>query len=177
MKGTDITEAFEVHHINEELAVQLLPKYYVRSTQQTRRNSPFTFHENDFYCTLKRNVRDALKTIPHHQVTGAIRRSKCITDTLLASYLSTALLAVYWHSFIVGLVSGIFLSLTAIAAHNYFHQRDNFRRHYFAFTMMQSKYVKYKRFCLKRLVPIIYIIDPESVTNIMNKFSNKGNGA
>jgi len=34
---------------------------------------------------------------------------------------------------------GIFLTWTTIAAHNYFHMRDNFRMYYFDLSMMSSK--------------------------------------
>lgn len=34
---------------------------------------------------------------------------------------------------------GIFLTWTAIAGHNYFHMRDNFRMYYFDLCMMSSK--------------------------------------
>lgn len=53
-KGTDITEAFETAHVHEG-ADRLLQKYYVKDIT-TPRHSPYTFHENGFYKTLKRKV-------------------------------------------------------------------------------------------------------------------------
>lgn len=53
-KGTDITEAFESAHLSEN-PEKLLKKFYVKDIS-TPRNSPYTFHENGFYRTLKRKV-------------------------------------------------------------------------------------------------------------------------
>ncbi|CAH2071503.1 unnamed protein product, partial [Iphiclides podalirius] len=43
-KGTDITEAFESHHLNPSTE-KLLNKFYVRDAKAPR-NSPFTFKED-----------------------------------------------------------------------------------------------------------------------------------
>ncbi|EFA08577.1 cytochrome b5-related protein [Tribolium castaneum] len=130
-KGTDITEAFETHHLTTT-AEKLVEKYFIRKAK-TPRNSPFTFKEGDFYKTLKRNIVEKLKYVPNEPA----QRSKRITDFLLFAYVSLALLAAVFRSFTFGMFSGIFLSLTAIAAHNFFHQRDNFRMYYFNFTLME----------------------------------------
>ena len=53
-RGTDITEAFETAHVNPKVA-SMLPAYCVGDASG-RRNSPFTFNKDDFYCTLKRKV-------------------------------------------------------------------------------------------------------------------------
>ncbi|CAH2010246.1 unnamed protein product [Acanthoscelides obtectus] len=132
-KGTDITEAFESHHISA-VPSTLLPQYLVRDAKVPR-NSPFTFNENGFYNLLKRKIYEKLKTLPK----TSSDRSKHITDFLLISYIGFAILAAYFRSFAIGGVAGIVLALTAIAAHNFFHQRDNFRMYYFDFTMMRHK--------------------------------------
>ncbi|CAH1399643.1 unnamed protein product [Nezara viridula] len=59
-KGTDITEAFESHHINEGPR-NILPKYFVKAAS-TKRNAPFTFKEDGFYMTLRKRVREKLKS-------------------------------------------------------------------------------------------------------------------
>lgn len=132
-QGTDITEAFETHHMSNK-AQDLLPKFFVRKAR-TSRNSPFTFHEDGFYKTLKRNIIEELPNVPK----GPIERSKRIADILVISYIALALLAVYQKSYLIGVIAGVLLSLNAIAAHNFFHQKDNFRMLYFDFSFLQSK--------------------------------------
>ncbi|XP_045477172.1 cytochrome b5-related protein-like isoform X2 [Harmonia axyridis] len=132
-KGTDITEAFETHHI-QETAQKLLPKYFEKKASKPR-NYPFTFHENGFYRTMKRRIREEVVKIPQKFV----RQSEMIVDSLFISYVLTAWLAAYSYNFWIGALAGVFLSYTAIAAHNFFHSRDNFRMHYFDFSMLSSR--------------------------------------
>lgn len=61
-KGTDITEAFEVHHIYPERPGSVLEKYKIRKTSEPR-NFKFTFDDNGFYRTFKRKVGEKLQTI------------------------------------------------------------------------------------------------------------------
>jgi hypothetical protein len=58
-QGTDITEAFEVHHLNQPLVSGILQRYYVRDTHKSR-STPFTFHVGDFYHTLRQRVFERL---------------------------------------------------------------------------------------------------------------------
>ncbi|XP_018561157.1 cytochrome b5-related protein isoform X2 [Anoplophora glabripennis] len=132
-KGTDITEAFESHHVSPA-PQKMLARFFVAKARQPR-NSPFTFEEDGFYRTLKKNVYEKLSTLPKNPV----HRSKYITDCLFASYIVSALLSVYLKSLLVGTVAGLMLSMAAIAAHNFFHQKDSFRMYYFDFTMMLSR--------------------------------------
>lgn len=132
-KGTDITEAFETHHL-KGIAEKLLPKYFERKAKSPR-NYPWTFHENGFYRTLKRNVQSELKKIPE----SSVLKTKIMTDFLFLSFVLTASMAAIWNSFVFGTISGIFLSLLANAAHNFFHQKDNFRMYYFDLTTMHSR--------------------------------------
>lgn len=61
-QGTDITEAFEVHHLNYAKAEGLLQDYRVRDASLPR-NFKLTFDETGFYRTLRHRVAEALKTI------------------------------------------------------------------------------------------------------------------
>ncbi|KRT81011.1 hypothetical protein AMK59_6161, partial [Oryctes borbonicus] len=132
-KGTDITEAFEVHHI-KGVAETLLHKFHVKKAQ-TPRISPYTFKEDGFYRTLKRNVREELERIPKR----AIMISGLYTDLLLVGTFAFSTLACrnwnYWFS----IVAGYCLASLTTAAHNYFHQKDNFRMYYFNFSLMSFK--------------------------------------
>jgi len=62
-RGTDITEPFESHHI-EERAREMLTKFEVRQASKPR-NYKFTLKENGFYMTLKRRVREKLRKIEY----------------------------------------------------------------------------------------------------------------
>ncbi|CAB3238963.1 unnamed protein product [Arctia plantaginis] len=80
-KGTDITEAFESHHLNPA-AEKILTQYYIKDAK-TPRNSPFTFKEDGFYKTLKKVVFEELKKIPK----DGTKTTDRITDGLLISLL------------------------------------------------------------------------------------------
>lgn len=132
-QGTDITEAFESHHIST-IPESLLKKFFVCDANVPR-NSPFTFKDDDFYKVLKRRIREALPDVPG----SASDRSKSMADLLLVGYIVTALLAVYFWSFSLGILSGVLLACTTVAAHNFFHQRNNFRMYYFNFSFMNYR--------------------------------------
>uniref|UniRef100_A0A182WA50 Cytochrome b5-related protein n=1 Tax=Anopheles minimus TaxID=112268 RepID=A0A182WA50_9DIPT len=124
-KGTDITEAFETHHISRR-AEQMLPKFFVRQATQPR-NVRLTFHEHGFYRTLKRRIREQLGRVD----TTPKEHSRRILDALIGAVLVTAYLAVRFGSFTIGLVCAICVNATIIAAHNFLHQRDNWRMYVF----------------------------------------------
>ncbi|KAL3272609.1 hypothetical protein HHI36_014077 [Cryptolaemus montrouzieri] len=132
-KGTDITEAFETHHV-KGVAEQLLSRYFVKEAT-TPRNSPFTFNQNGFYKTLKEKVAKELPNIPKH----AVQQSKVFADIIVASYLVLCILATYFESFLLGILAGYFLTLTVNISHNFLHQKDNFRMYYFDLSMMSSR--------------------------------------
>lgn len=60
-RGTDITEAFESHHISKA-PENMLAKFHVRSTSKPR-NYKLTLHDNGFYRVLKSRVRTKLKNV------------------------------------------------------------------------------------------------------------------
>ncbi|KAL1494198.1 hypothetical protein ABEB36_009832 [Hypothenemus hampei] len=132
-KGTDITEAFESHHLHST-PVEILKTFYVKKASKPR-NFPFTFNEKGFYKTLKRRITEKVATLPKQPAI----RSAYIADVMLVTYLCTYFLAVYLKSLVLGFISGICLALLAIIAHNFFHKKDNFRRYYFDLCMMSSK--------------------------------------
>lgn len=57
----DITEFFETHHFSGN-PEKMLPKFFVRDAILPR-NFKITFHENEFYKTLKRRASEKMKTI------------------------------------------------------------------------------------------------------------------
>lgn len=120
-KGLDITETFEGHHITLRPEA-LLPKYFVRIAKHPR-NFKLTMHDDGFYKTLKRKVREKLPTLDKKR--EAI--SKRIIDTLLVLTYLFAIASARFHSYLLGVGAGLFLTWTVISAHNFFHQRDNWR--------------------------------------------------
>ncbi|XP_030384255.1 cytochrome b5-related protein [Scaptodrosophila lebanonensis] len=129
-KGTDITEPFESHHIGES-ASRLLPKYEVRAAKQPR-NYKFTLDENGFYMTLKRRVRDKLKALNYKPT----RKTDLLHSGILAAlFLFTWLDGRTDYLLFKGLAA-LSLCWLGTSAHNFFHQRDNWRMYTFNFTLM-----------------------------------------
>ncbi|XP_026737179.1 cytochrome b5-related protein-like [Trichoplusia ni] len=126
-KGTDITVAFETHHL-KGLAETLLPKYFVRKTTLPK-NDPFTFKEDGFYKTLKLKVMAGIENIPK----DARKKSDFVTDALLLSVLVLSPVScwVWPQNFLLGaaltVLNSFFLSSLITCAHNYFHRGDNWR--------------------------------------------------
>nr|QKG32711.1 fads2a [Gecarcoidea lalandii] len=131
-KGTDITEAFESAHISER-PEGLLQKYFVKDIT-TPRNSPYTFHENGFYKTLKRKVRPILKKTGK----GPSWKSVLIQDGLALAFVLLTFASTVSSSYTLAVFAGIALTLMTICAHNYFHQRDNWRMYYFDLSLLPS---------------------------------------
>ncbi|XP_063698557.1 cytochrome b5-related protein-like [Culicoides brevitarsis] len=120
-KGCDITETFESHHISLG-PEQLLPKYFVRKAKLPR-NFKLTLHEDGFYKTLKRKVREKLPSLDRKKEVA----SKRVLDTCLAVTFLFAIASARFHSYLLAIVAGVFLNYTVISAHNFFHQKDNWR--------------------------------------------------
>lgn len=127
----DITEAFEAHHISDK-AEKMLPKFFVRKVNTSRR-SLLTFSEDGFYKTLKRKVSAKLQTVPKQESV----KTKFILDTLLTVTFLAAILAVY-NKFAV-ILAGTTLTWTCVAAHNFFHQKDNWRMYTFNLSFMNYR--------------------------------------
>ncbi|XP_053694354.1 cytochrome b5-related protein-like [Sabethes cyaneus] len=120
-KGTDITELFETHHITTK-AENLLPKFKVREAKEPR-NVRITFKDDGFYRTLKRRVREKLPELNM----APMQTSNLITDSLLASAIMFAFLAIKFHSYLLATACAVCVTWTMICAHNYFHRKDNWR--------------------------------------------------
>lgn len=132
-QGTDITEGFHVHHITS-LPYEMKKKYFIRNAKK-KRNAPFTFHEDGFYLTLKKEFAKILPTLPRQ----SFNTSKFIADALCFLLFIFSILATRYWSYGVGVLSGIFLGFTTISAHNFVHQKDNFRMYYFQFSTMSVR--------------------------------------
>ncbi|XP_044760009.1 cytochrome b5-related protein-like [Coccinella septempunctata] len=132
-KGTDITEAFEAHHI-KGVAEQLLSRYFVKEAA-TPRKSPFKFDDKGFYRTLKRRIANELPYIPKY----VAQQSKLLADIIVSTYLILFIVAAYYENYYIGVLAGYFLTLTVNISHNFIHQRNNFRMYYMDLSMMSSR--------------------------------------
>ncbi|NP_001136324.1 cytochrome b5-related-like isoform X1 [Nasonia vitripennis] len=133
-RGTDITEAFEVHHITDK-AERLLPKFFVRKAEASR-SLAYTFDSSGFYKKFKARAREALKDVDFHTPSP---KSKRIADSMVTMAILGAIIAVMTKSWMAIAFSALFLTWTVISAHNFFHMRDNFRMFYFDMSLMSSK--------------------------------------
>lgn len=133
IQGTDITEAFESHHLNPTTE-KLLAKFYIKHVK-TPRNSPFTFNEDGFYSTLKLAVYEELKKIPKE----AHKTSERITDGLFLVLLCSSTLASwannYWVSVLWYMVAAVSLAMLTVTCHNFIHRRTNWRMFLFNMSM------------------------------------------
>ncbi|XP_005176332.1 cytochrome b5-related protein [Musca domestica] len=129
-KGMDITEAFETHHIRA-VPQALLDKYFVRKASKPR-NYILTLEENGFYRTLKRRVGAQLDEMDY----SPRRRTYLYHLALLAASVILSLISTRLDSMLVEALTGLLIVWQAVAAHNYFHQRDNWQMYSFNLTLM-----------------------------------------
>ncbi|XP_039293035.1 cytochrome b5-related protein [Nilaparvata lugens] len=129
-KGLDITEAYESSHLNQDVDL-ILQKFYVRDAK-TPRNSPYTMEPGGFFRTLKSRVYEEMKTME----TGTKMRSYILIDSLVVMTFVMAITAVKFHNYTAGFISAACLTGASIAAHNFFHQKDNWRMYYFQLSLM-----------------------------------------
>lgn len=124
-QGTDITEAFECYHIRG-IAENVLKSFYVREAAKPR-NYRFTYEENGFFKTLKRRAAEKLKSVDK----SSLWKSKVFLDLnvmvmLLAAVMTVRVemltLKLFW-----GFVAAQTMSWLNAMAHNFIHQRNNWR--------------------------------------------------
>ncbi|XP_014212315.1 cytochrome b5-related protein-like isoform X2 [Copidosoma floridanum] len=150
-KGTDITEAFEVHHLSEK-PERLLPKFFVRKAVAPRMMA-YTFDPNGFYKKFKERAREALKNVDYHNPSV---KSKLIADGIATLTIASVIACAIFKSWVV----------LVICAHNFFHMRDNFRMYYFDLSLMSSKDWRISHVLSHHLYPNtlwdmeIYIFEP-----------------
>jgi hypothetical protein len=138
-KGTDVTELFESNHINIEKARLVLQKYYVRDEVKPRNSSTFTFNSDGFYCT----IRDRAWKILNKSSVNPTKEILRTHDILLFLFISMMFFANclpqadgFW-AFLTSL-AGLNLALLANCAHNFFHQKNNWRMYSFDLTTHSS---------------------------------------
>ncbi|XP_037039204.1 cytochrome b5-related protein-like [Bradysia coprophila] len=124
-KGTDITELFELHHLQLN-AENMLPKFYVRDANGPR-SYKLTFNENGFFRTLKRRARNVkLDKSPE-------KMSKLYSDMVLFLMFSFTIKTGSW---IIAALTGLFVAWGFFVGHNFLHQKHNWRKIMINFSMM-----------------------------------------
>ncbi len=123
-KGTDITEAFHTCHVFVNRAEAVLAKYHVRSCSDIPRTSPYTFHPDGFYCRLRSRVADALRDVG----TAPTLKMMLMADAILLTFHILMLMTAFTGSYMLAVLTGLVLGMNVSCAHNFLHQRDNFRR-------------------------------------------------
>ncbi|KAI8608722.1 hypothetical protein BC830DRAFT_1174178 [Chytriomyces sp. MP71] len=152
-RGADITEAYEAMHPDQSVSSVLLKKYFVRNVpaEHLHRVSPLTFHEDGFYKTLqaralpiiraikaskagkKPSALDAslptreAKLLRHGNIKDNSYTSRLILDMQLFAYIVCLTLAATSGSYLASMAASIAAALVSLSAHNFFHQRNNWR--------------------------------------------------
>jgi len=156
-KGTDVTEAFHVAHVFGDKAEKALEKYYLRDCPEIPRTADSTFHKNGFYMKLKARVAVTLKDIG----TGPTKQMDMLADSLMITFYLLVALTIYTGSFVLSLVSGVILGMVSSCAHNYLHQKDNFRRFYLDVAAFSSTDWR-----------LLHFLSHHLHTNTLNDFEN-----
>lgn len=133
-KGADITEYFETSHPNQPMVRRMLAKYERKQVFHPR-NCPYTYAEDGFYRTLQKRVLLVLKPIPK----GPSLQSKMLADSTLLCFLLLCCGAAIMQSYLLAFAAGSALACLLGSAHNFFHQKENFRSLYFDFSLMSSR--------------------------------------
>jgi hypothetical protein len=119
---------FESTHIYSK-AKTILEKYYVRDAAEPR-NYRLTFDENGFYQTLKRKVVKKLPTLDK----TATRTSKMCTDIVFFLCFAFSISSMRANSWLwqcaTIVLSGALISIINALAHNFIHQKNNFRMYF-----------------------------------------------
>jgi hypothetical protein len=97
----------------------------------------FVLLQDGFYRTLKRRARTALAGVPR----GPNYASALIADLLALGSVVFSVLAACSSSYAIGALAGVLIALNVVSAHNFLHQKDNFRMYYFNLSFMSFRCV------------------------------------
>lgn len=112
----------------------MLSKFYIRDAALPR-NYNLTFDDAGFYRTLKRKVAAKIDSVDRTPV----KISNAISDLMLGLVFGSAVLAVKDNNVYLSLLSGVFLLWMLVIAHNYFHQKNNWRMLCFNLTLLNYR--------------------------------------
>ena len=121
-KGTDITEAFESSHLDEQKVEAILAKFY-RKEATNKRQSPFTFEPDGFYRTLKRRAHFHLKhNVTKEEKDAGPKKVKDMQNKMLFVLALFVVLCIGFVSYSMAILTGVLLALNMILAHNFTHR-------------------------------------------------------
>ena len=124
-RGTDITELFECSHPNPNVD-KILAKYFVEKTDIPR-NSPYSLEPDGFYLTLKRRVYKKLQSLSPQVADEGRKRVIRVQNQILATLALLFASTLLYESYALAVLTGIVLFCNVNCAHNFYHQRDNWR--------------------------------------------------
>jgi len=125
-KGMDVTDYFEVFHLNQEKVEHILQKYKVGEVT-TPRCTPFLFKEDGFYKTLQRRVLKILGNRYRRNHIPQLILHWCITISCIATFLY----ALSVKSWLILGVSSFLLAMLMGTSHNYLHKNDSWSMYTF----------------------------------------------
>jgi len=137
-RGTDCTDAFEVHHINMTRALSVLGRFAVghQPKQLVGATASYVWSDQGFYRTTRRKVREVLRE--RGVATGPTNLMKFLT--CVAVLLFAVLFAGTCKTGSVVFATGCGYSIFVLMGigHNFFHQRDTPWRFLFDFSLYSS---------------------------------------
>lgn len=155
LQGTDITEAFESHHLTSKPS-ELLDKFYISDISE-KRNYFLTFDENGFYRTLKSRIAEKLKTIDKKKLEN---ESKRIHDFVLFAFIvMTAIVnrvqddKIYWFSVAI---AAQLLAWLVVISHNFLHKADNWRMYTGNLALMTTRDIRIQHILSHHMYPNSY---------------------
>mmetsp|Transcript_123769 Transcript_123769/g.309413 ORF Transcript_123769/g.309413 Transcript_123769/m.309413 type:complete len:811 (-) Transcript_123769:227-2659(-) len=124
-RGQDITEAFEVHHINMPKAEAILKTTYIKDADPGY-VSRYAWDDNGFYRTLKRRVREVIGTLPDGRPdTGPTQYFIglcCFAVAVHFASFGALLCCGHWF---LAVLAGFTLQAFHGIGHNALHMKDN----------------------------------------------------
>ena len=135
-QGMDVTEVFEASHLNAD--VELILKKYLVGPAVNERNSPFTFHRDGFYMTLKRRAHHHLRSMPAGAVGVLKQRTVSIQATLMTLLTLAFISTIVFQSAMMAVVTGVVLMMNQSCAHNFYHKRDNWLMYNWDLSLISS---------------------------------------
>ena len=135
-QGMDVTEVFEASHLNAD--VGLILKKYLVGPAVNERNSPFTFHQDGFYMTLKRRAHQQLRSISPEKVNLLKLRAVFVQAALLTLLTLAFISTIVFQSTMIAIVTGVVLVMNQACSHNFIHKRDNWFMYIWDLTVESS---------------------------------------
>jgi hypothetical protein len=123
--------------LKESRLLKSIPKSSIALLVLLLRAHVFAVRQDGFYRTLKRRSRVALAGVPR----GPNFSSALIADLLALGTIAFSVLAAAVSSYSAGALAGFLVALNVVTAHNFLHQKDNFRMYYFNLSFMSFRYV------------------------------------